>query len=51
MIAAEKEELTKELTSKKEIVDIRVRSIDKQEQKLKEKAETLRAEIMKDLKK
>ncbi|MBS3137733.1 prefoldin subunit beta [Candidatus Woesearchaeota archaeon] len=51
MIAAEKEELTKDLTSKKEIVDIRVKSIEKQEQRLKEKAETLRKEIMKELKK
>jgi prefoldin beta subunit len=51
MVAAEKDELAKDLTSKKEIVDLRVKSIEKQEQKLKERAETLRKEIMKELKK
>ncbi len=51
MIAANKDELLKDISGKKEIADIRLKSIEKQETRLKEKAEQLRTEIMDSMKK
>jgi len=51
MIKTDKAALKAELTSKKEIVDLRLKNIDKQEKQLKEKAETLQKEVMSKLKK
>ena len=50
MIAAEKEELKKDLDSEKEILDLRIKSIEKQENRLKERTQELQKEIMKELK-
>jgi prefoldin beta subunit len=51
MIKADKTDLKAELNSKKEIVDLRLKNIDKQEKQLKDKAETLQKEVMSKLKK
>ena len=46
MVAKKKEELKKELAEKKEVLNLRVESFEKQEEKLKEKAESLQKEVM-----
>jgi prefoldin beta subunit len=51
MIKADKTALKAELGSKKEILDLRLKNIDKQEKQLKDKAETLQKEVMSKLKK
>ncbi len=51
MIKTDKAVLKKELDAKKEIVDLRIKNIDKQEKQLKDKAETLQKEVMSKLKK
>lgn len=51
MVKVSKPELSKELGEKKERTEIRIKSIEKQEDKLKEKAEALRAEVMEDMNK
>lgn len=50
MVKQKKDDLKKELKSKKEIVDIRIKSIEKQEEALKEKSHTLREDVMKKMK-
>jgi len=50
MIASEKEALKSELNSKKEISELRLKNIEKQEKIIKEKAETIQKEITKVLK-
>lgn len=50
MIKTSKPELEKDLKSKKEIIQLRVKNIEKQEGILKEKAEKLREEVLKELK-
>lgn len=51
MIAAEKSSLDKDLSEKKERVALRMKSIEKQETKLKEQAKTLREEVMQNMQK
>lgn len=51
MIKAEKKDLKKDLTQKKEMFDLRIKSIEKQEEKLKEKASKLQEEVMKQMSK
>lgn len=51
MFATTPEDLKKELSSKKEIISIRVKNIDKQEQEIRKKAESLQKEVLKELKK
>ncbi len=51
MIASKKEDLKKELDQKKEILDLRVKSLDKQEKDLKDRASSLQSEILKSLNK
>ena len=46
MVKTDKEELTKDLEEKKELVDLRIKTIEKQENKIKGSAEDLRTEIM-----
>ena len=46
MIAAEAGELKKELTSQKEVVELRIKSLEKQESQLREKAESLQKEVV-----
>lgn len=51
MIASKKEELQVDLNQKKEVVELRIKSIEKQEEKLREKASELQSDIMKGMKK
>jgi len=46
MVASDAKELVEELTSRKETITLRVQSLEKQEKKLKEKAEELQKTIM-----
>ena len=50
MVASKKEELKKELTSKKEVAELRIKSLEKQETQIKEKATKLQSEVMEKLK-
>ena len=50
MVAVEKDQLRKDLDSEKEILDLRIKSIEKQENKLKDRAQELQKEILKELK-
>ncbi len=49
MIKSSKEELKKDITKKIEILEVRIRSFEKQESKLKEKSESLQKEIMSEM--
>ena len=49
MVLSEKSALEKELTEKKERMELRVKSVEKQENALKEQAKTLREEVMKSM--
>ena len=51
MVGSNKTEVKKDLESKKEILDIRIKNLEKQEDKLKEKANEIQSEVMKELKK
>ena len=50
MIAGDKEQVKKDLASRKEILELRLKSIQKQEDAMKEKAEQLQSEVVKELK-
>lgn len=50
MIKSKKETLIKELEQKKDVVELRIKNLEKQEKKLKEKAEEMQQEVMKELK-
>jgi prefoldin beta subunit len=49
MIKSNKQDLEKELKSKKELIQLRLKNIEKQENMLREKATALRQEVMKDM--
>lgn len=51
MVLSEKSSLEKELAEKKERMELRVKSVEKQENSLKEQAKTLREEVMKSMQK
>ena len=51
MVGADKATLEKELTKKKEVIDLRIKSFEKQEKEMKEKATSMQADVMKELKK
>lgn len=51
MIKADKADIKKELDQKKELIDLRLKNIDKQEKQLKDKAEDLQKEVMSKIKK
>jgi len=51
MVATKKAGLQKDLKQKKEILDLRLKNFEKQEQTLKEKAEELQTKVMEQLKK
>jgi prefoldin beta subunit len=46
MVAADKTELEKELQQKKELTEVRIQSIERQEVKIREKAEKLQKEAL-----
>jgi len=50
LVAIDKEKLKKDLLSEKDIFELRIKNIEKQENKLKEKAQELQAEVLKNLK-
>jgi prefoldin beta subunit len=49
MFESEKESLSKELKEKRDLLDIRVQSLEKQEKALEERAKKLQAEVMEEL--
>jgi len=49
MLSAKKEDLVKELAEKKSEFDLRISTLEKQETKLKEKAQALRKEVLKEM--
>ncbi|MBS3168298.1 prefoldin subunit beta [Candidatus Woesearchaeota archaeon] len=50
MVESKKEDLQKELEEKKQVVNLRIKTIEKQETNLKEKASNLQAEVLKNIK-
>jgi len=50
MVAAKKEDLKKDLQSKKEAADLRVKTIEKQENSIREKAKKIQEEVSKNIK-
>lgn len=50
MVDAKKDVLEKELTEKKEMLDIRIKNFEKQEEKLKERAKKLQEEVLEEIK-
>jgi prefoldin beta subunit len=50
MISSEKKDLEKDLNSKKEIIELRVKNFEKQENKLREKFTETQEEVLKELK-
>ena len=49
MFAVNNDDLKKDLGSEKEMLDLRIKTIEKQEDKLKERAQDLQKEIMKEI--
>ncbi len=50
MVATNKKDLTEDLKSKKEIIELRIKNLEKQEKKIKEEATQIQSEVMKKLK-
>ncbi len=50
MVAANKKDIKDDLQSKKEILELRIKNLEKQERKIKEEATQLQGEVMKKLK-
>ena len=50
IILSDKKKLESDLKSKKEILELRIKSLEKQESQLKEKSSSLREEVLKELK-
>ena len=50
MVEGKKDVLEQDLKQKKEVVELRVKSIEKQEEQLKSKAKEIQEEVMKELK-
>jgi len=50
MVLSKKEDLKSDLTSKKEIADLRLKTLEKQENQIKEKAEKIRSEVLEGMK-
>lgn len=51
MVSTKKEDLKKDLKEKKEINELRIKSLEKQEAQIKEKASNLQEEVLKSIKK
>lgn len=51
MVKTDKESLSKELSERKEMADLRIKTLEKQESKLSERVEELKTQVMKELKK
>ena len=50
MVLSKKDELKKDLISKKEIVELRVKNLEKQETQIRDKASKLQEEVLKEMK-
>jgi len=50
MVLSKKDELKKDLESKKEMIDLKIKAIEKQESELKEKAQKLQKEVLSEMK-
>jgi prefoldin beta subunit len=50
MISKKKEDLKKELSSRKDIIDIRIKNLEKEETKIKDKANVLQKEVIGEMK-
>lgn len=50
MVASDKEAIQKDLQSKKEVLDLRIKTIEKQENQFKDKASKLQSEVLNQLK-
>ena len=51
MVASTKKQIKSELNEKKEIVELRLKTLDKQEDKLREQASQLQQDVLKEMKK
>ncbi len=51
LIEKSSEDITKELSTKKEMLNIKIRSFEKQEQRLKQKAEAIQKQVIEDMNK
>jgi len=51
MVASDKNKLSEDLESKKEVVELRIKNLENQEKKLREKTEEIQSDVMKKLKK
>ncbi|MBT3406293.1 prefoldin subunit beta [Candidatus Woesearchaeota archaeon] len=51
MVASKKDELKKDLEAKKESTELRIKTIETQEEKLREKAEAMQKEVLESMKK
>jgi prefoldin beta subunit len=49
MVSSDKDSLKEDLNNKKEMLNIRIKSLEKQEQQLKDKAEQMQKEVMKSI--
>jgi len=50
MIASDKKDLEKDLNSKKELLELRIKSVERQEEKMKNDANILQSEVLEGLK-
>jgi prefoldin beta subunit len=50
MVKAKKEDLKKDLGQKKEVLELKLKSLEKQEDRIKEKAQKTQSEVLKDMK-
>jgi len=50
MVATDKDKLEKDLLSRKEMLELRIKTIEKQETKFREKASEIQADVMKEIK-
>ena len=49
MVLSKKDDLKKDLSSKKEVMELRIKNMEKQEAQLREKASKLQDEVMKEM--
>lgn len=50
MVSSAKEDLVKDLNEKKKIVELRIKNLEKQEDKIKKKAEELKKDVLSNMK-
>lgn len=49
MVLSKKADLEKDLTSKKEVIELRIKNMEKQENQLREKASKLQSEVLREM--